>query len=223
MSAPFLAMRPVDGGGRAPLPGSAGVRGSLSLEMTCQEEEQWCWAAVTQLVDRWHSSVHDPQNLDGVSQSEIASHHIKPNGGLVCSTPLGPGIGSTCSSCGRGCGGPHLLSEVLKGRSALAKPPRNAPPTFIDVRLAIDADRPLPVRIDWGAATKNAGHFVCVVGYLEDASGVQWVEVFDPLSPALRAGPADTLTMRFEDFVAVERYAAPSGSGGTVNYTYEVQ
>src|SRR5438132_961732 len=107
--------------------------------METQEEPQWCWAAVTQSVERWHGN--------SVSQPEVASFHINAGAGPICSRPLSPGgSGSQCTGCTADCGDPHRLSAVLDGRNRLALGGVIAlPPSFVEIRQAVDAQRPLPV------------------------------------------------------------------------------
>lgn len=216
MTIPFLTPRPMDGGGGQPAIAAGGSSADLAIRLVCQEEGQWCWAAVTQAVEDWRGSA--------VSQSEVASHHIAPDGGLVCAAPLGAAGGQVCAACAVGCDDAHFLSAVLGERDRLRSAPINDAPTFKAIREAIYVDqRPIPLRIDWGADTNHSGHFICVVGYKVDGAGKQWVRVFDPLSPGIGEGETEPLTMRFSDLVGVASYVASSGSGGSVNYTYEVQ
>lgn len=181
--------------------------------MTCQEELQWCWAAVTQSVEAWGGSAQ--------SQSEIASFHIDPNAaGLVCVHPLDPAVpGGVCTPCQRGCGGPHSLGRVLAQRSRLAGDGAiTGVPAFQQIVDAINAQRPLPVRINWG---NGDGHFICVTGYAVDGDGNQWVAVYDPLTPGVGAGAADEQELRYETFA--NAYPSSDGSVGRPNFRYEVQ
>lgn len=181
--------------------------------MRCQEELQWCWAAVTQSIEELRGA--------RLSQSEIASRHIDPNGdGLVCAHPLGAGgSGSRCHGCHADCGDPHSLGFVLDERGRLA--PGGAVQelaSFDEIRTAVDARRPLPVRIEWGG---RRGHFVCVTGYAVDGAGARWVTVHDPLIPNVNAGPADDQDLRYSTFST--GYPATSGGTGVPNFTYKVQ
>jgi hypothetical protein len=201
---------PPDVGAGAP---AAGASNSVAgLQMTCQEEDQWCWAAVSQTVEQWKGNT--------LSQSEIASAHVGPGAvPLACIHPLSTGdSGAVCAGCkGKGCGDPHSLGVVLTERGRL---PVNgavqAPPAFSDVVDAIDGLKPCPVRIDWGG---NNGHFICVIGYSVDSSGVQRVQFFDPLTPG-SPGLTDEQDMRFATFTSA--YPSTGGAVGTPNFFYEV-
>lgn len=198
------------GGGPAP----SQVTGTVaSFAMETQQEQQWCWAAVTQSVERWRGNA--------ITQSEIASFHIDPlAAGLICSHPLGgTGSGTLCKGCQADCGDPHSLTQVLDGRGRLTpNGATNNAPSFAEVRKSIDADRPLPVRIEWGG---GKGHFVCVTGYAVDGAGIEWVTVHDPLLPGINAGAADDRDLRFATFVTA--YPSTSGASGVPNFHYEVQ
>jgi hypothetical protein len=184
----------------------------FGFSMTCQQEDQWCWAAVTQAVERWRGAE--------VSQSRVASHHIAPGQGLVCSTPL-PGVGGqSCGHCdgSAGCGDPHFLSKVLEGRGRLAaNGATNHVPPFETIVEAIDDQRPLPVRIGWNGVS---GHFICVAGYRITSSGTARVILYDPLWPGRRAGAAAVIEMDYDAFAT--DYDAASGNNGVPNYSYEV-
>lgn len=185
-----------------------------SFSMTCQQEDFWCWAAVAQAVERWVGTE--------VTQSTVASDHIAPGQGLVCATPLSDaGGGQSCGECTDtpgGCGDAHFLSAILRGRQRLA--PNGATqevPSFETIVTAIDAQRPLPVRIHW---PNGDGHFVCVTGYRIDSAGDGHVTVHDPLSPRIDGGPVEVIHMPYDAFSTA--YSAPSGDQGFPNYHYEV-
>jgi hypothetical protein len=208
----FLTPTPVAGAPAIAAQAASAANGVTGFSMTCQQENFWCWAAVTQAVELWRGRQ--------VTQSQIASDHIAPGGGLVCATPLpAAGNGQSCGQCDgpAGCGDPHFLSAVLKGRGRLAaNGATQQPPTFGGIVAAIDAQRPLPVRINW---PDDGGHFICVTGYRR-SGGALYVTVHDPLYPGLDAGAAIPLEMPFDAFSV--NYSDMSGSGGVPNYNYEV-
>ena len=208
--APVIQTLAADDGGAAQLSVTATV---ASFQMACQEETQWCWAAVTQAVERLSSS--------SFSQSEIASRHIDPTGGgLVCVHPLiaNPPQGALCHTCHAGCSSPHSLGKILGERGRLAGDPLAGPPSFDEIVAAISTDlRPLPVRISWPG---DSGHFICVTGYSVDAAGVRRVTVVDPLHPNIGAAVADAQDLRFETFL--EAYPAGDGTSGKPNFRYRI-
>jgi hypothetical protein len=198
-------------GGAAPAVSLAAEVANFS--MTCQEEMQWCWAAVTQSVENWRGS--------DVSQSEIASSHVSPDApNPVCVHPLDSSSdGSFCNTCHRGCGGPHSLGSVLNQRGRLSSGGAvQGIPKFEDITAAIDDQRPIPIRIDWG---NDSGHFICLFGYFTDDSGVRRVRIYDPLLPSLGGGDAEEQTLEYNMFATA--YPANDGSTGTPNYHYKVQ
>lgn len=209
--APSIQAQLVDIGGSQPAPQSSGD--VLNFSMKCQEEDQWCWAAVAQAVEAWGSRQF--------SQSEIASRHIDPaSAALVCAHPLNlntPG-GSTCQPCGSGCGGPHSLGSVLAERARLVGSAVPNAPSFTEIKNAISGNRPLPIRISWSG---GGGHFICITGYAVDATGVEWVTVVDPLHPSVGAPNADPQDLRYDIFVSA--YPAGDGSSGRPNYLYWIK
>lgn len=200
---------PTDAGGAQPARSSNDVR---NFSMETQEEPEWCWAAVTQSVEGWGGNT--------VSQPEVASFHVNSGAGLICARPLSPaGSGSRCAGCTADCAEPHRLSVVLDERSRLAAGGAvQILPSFNDIQQAVDAQRPLPVRINWSG---GHGHFVCVTGYAIDSAGMQWVTVHDPLLPGVDSGPADNQDLRYSSFATA--YPSTNGATGTPNFRYEVK
>lgn len=206
--APAIVLGPSELG--AGLPGTPPKKVS-PISMICQEDQQWCWASVTQAVEDWKSN--------SVDQAHIASNHITPGNLLTCTLPLSVG-GASCLPCGQGCGGPHYLSHVLDERGDLAAGgAQNKVVDFNDVRTSVDANKPLPLRINW--SSDNSGHFICVIGYQVDGDGTQRVIVFDPLIPGVGAGSADEQSMTFDTLSTA--YPSTGGATGIPNYIYLVR
>ena len=178
------------------------ARAVESFEMICQEDEQWCWAAVTQAVERWHNTT--------VSQTDVASYHA----GTDAKVP--PPNDCEDRLCGLGPSNTHRLSKVLSERKLLGKVTQSAP-RFEDIKRVIGEQRPLPVRIKWNG---DGGHFLCISGYSEDSKGRQRVKVHDPLVPGVRQGSVDVQTIPFQKFV--EKYGEQRGQNGTPDLFYEV-
>lgn len=177
-----------------------------NFEMTCQEDDQWCWAAVTQAIARWRG--------ESLTQVEVASWHISPEAGeLVCANPPAPA--PSCGPCKRGCTDPHSLGKVLDERDLLVPGgDKNGRPSFKEIQAAIKENRPVPVRIAWNGS--NSGHFICVTGYVAG----ERVRVHDPLEPGVGNGPVQSKVIPFEDLVS--NYQSQAGESGKVNYYYQV-
>ena len=208
--APVASLAPSDAGGGN---GSDQRNSRVPLRMDRQLEDLWCWAAVTQCIERWKG-----QEVD---QSEVASFHIDPvSPRLVCVHPLAAHESDQiCSGQGcdgsSGCGDAHSLRAVLTERQRLSKAAAD-PPSFDLIAQTIDSGRPVPVRIRWN---EREGHFVTVWSYRVDAAGTQWVDVLDPLLGVV-GGPADSVPLRFRDFQ--QRYPSTGGDVGAPNWYYEL-
>ena len=198
------------GGGGAP---AAAVRNSVSVNMSCQETDLWCWAAVTQAVEDFRGKV--------VAQADVATGHVsRGQPGATCSSSDPADGTSLCGvPCQGACNSPHILSRVLDERGCLIVA-RHVTPTFADVVGAIDGGKPLPVRIriDTGA---GGGHFICVVGYSDDGQGNQFVNVLDPLLPGVGQGAAAMQKIPFAGFVGGQYDI--NGETGTPNFVYDVK
>jgi len=188
------------------------MRNSVNLDMVCQEAELWCWAAVTQAVEAFRGRV--------LTQEDVATGHIAHSQpGIACSAnDPAEGAARCAKVCAGSCNSPHILSNVLGERGLLISV-RQVTPSFADVTKAIDAQKPMPVRvrIDTGA---GGGHFICVVGYSDDGQGNQFVDVLDPLVPGVGQGAASVRNIPFDTFVG-GNYDV-SGERGTPNFIYEV-
>lgn len=198
-------------------PLGVGSNGDLATYgMTCQEQSNWCWAAVTQAVLAARSVSE--------TQEAVATGHIQasgrpqgcapPNDGVVGAGACGMGV-----TCTTPCNGPHSLGAVLGERQLLqGYLSQGAAVSFAQVVSEISQRRkPVPCRIDWNGA---GGHFVTIIAWRETANGQRFVTVLDPLVPGLRAGAASRREIAFGDFIA--RYQSGSGGVGTNNYAYAV-
>ena len=185
------------------------VRG---FSMTCQQEDLWCWAAVTQAVERWASNE--------VSQSMIASDHVANGEGLICATPLEEDDGGqdcgVCLSPLPGCGGLHSLRCIWEGRAPQRLVRVFKEVDFEDIVGAIDDQRPLPVRIEWHT---EGGHFICVTGYRVTATD-RYVTIHDPMVPRVNGGRAEDIEMSWDGFST--EYRGASGDMGQPKQCYEV-
>lgn len=181
------------GGSAASTSSSAEVQ---NFAMTCQEDDQWCWAAVTQAVALWRGET--------LTQVEVASWHTS-----------GKAEKGECEvkDCKRGYTDTHSLGTVLKGRG-LHRETTKGTPTFEEIQAAINENRPVPVRIAWNGST--SGHFICVTGYVAG----ERVRVHDPMEPGVGNGPVQSKVIPFEDLVS--NYQSQAGESGHVNFYYQV-
>ncbi|HXH39921.1 MAG TPA: papain-like cysteine protease family protein, partial [Thermoanaerobaculia bacterium] len=128
----------------------------LSLAMELQEQDNWCWSAVSVSVKHFY----DPGNP--ITQCQQAARQMATP---CCDTP-------TSSVCNR----PWFLDRALMGLGNLQATTPAALP--IDaIRVEIDNHHPLGCRIGWAG---GGGHFVCIDGY--DVTGaVPIVTIRDPI------------------------------------------
>jgi hypothetical protein len=109
--------------------------------VTKQEKSEWCWASVTQAVDRFYRGGQR-------SQCDFAR-------GL-----LGTGsCGSNCTS--KTCNSAQPLEHALDLSRLLREPPVGLV-DFTDIRREITAQAPVCVHID-----RAKGHFLVIVGFAE--------------------------------------------------------
>jgi hypothetical protein len=146
-----------------------------------QLEDKWCWAAVTVSVDHYFF----PASTS--SQCQIARDVLSIAD--CCSNPDG---------CNRAAKLQDALTDVSRLTEILPRPLR-----FDEIQREIDAKRPVCARIAWN---EGSAHFVVVSGYRQSASGVQSVEVADPLFPSS--------TLEYDVFVsAYQNGEVPQGGG----------
>lgn len=183
------------------------------FSLDTQRFDNWCWAAVTQAVERHKGNQ--------VQQVQIASDHIgRGQPGRSCAefdpqdTTAGSCIVSACQSR---CNATHSLRTILDERGLLVKFVANTL-GYHEIKAEIANGRPVPCRIAWNDG--GGAHFVCVAGCFDDGGSEQFVVVYDPLNPDVDAGPADRLEVRYEDFCLRFRSGA---SEGAVSHVYFVR
>jgi hypothetical protein len=141
---------------RAVLPVVVPLTNTLALVMQMQEQDNWCWSAVSVSVKRFY----DPANA--ITQCQQAALQMS---WPCCDDP-------TSLSCNR----PWYLERALMGLGNLQV---NIPAVLpIDgIRGEIDNHHPLGCRITWAG---GGGHFVCIDGY-DVTTPVPMVTVRDPI------------------------------------------
>jgi hypothetical protein len=153
------------------------------FHMEPQQKDQWCWAAVTLSVERYYSP-----------RSQLTQ----------CAIARGV-LGFSCCSNPDRCNHPAKLQDALSGIGRLIGEPTSGPMSFTHIRQRLDEGRPICLRIGWHG---GGGHFVIICGYGLSRSGVELVDVEDPLF-----GPA---TVTYDEFISNYR------SSGRWTFTYPV-
>lgn len=209
-------MAPIEsGGGPAGVAGEPRQRRLDGLAMLGQEEDNWCWSAVTQAILNF---VHGR----GLSQQDIASEHARRTGkSFVCVPPHRKKIAK--GACGDGrctgsCNDNHFLRIIMAEhrcfRDILTA---EAAPTFSQFRDEIDAGRPVACRLQW--RRPRGGHFVLVTGWTVGADQVERVHVLDPAS---NEGGRQIVERILPHSSFVSGYTQ-SGLTGDVNFSYRVK
>ena len=136
--------------------GGPPISATLPFSQQAQEQDQWCWAAVTVSVSHYydHGSAWTQCSL---VDAELSRGDCCWNGSI--------------SVCNR----PWVLDSPLNRTGNLDRMENMVSP-FPDVVIEINSNRPLSCRIGWFS---GGGHFVVIHGYSDGANG-SWVTVGDP-------------------------------------------
>jgi len=143
-----------------------------------QEQDQWCWAAVTASVCVFYEDAAHQQ------QCGLANHFLETVRG-----------GTDCCSDGSSddCNVPFGLADALRELGRL-NPPVRGPLTFQDLGQQIEANRPIGVRIQ---LADFSAHFIVVTACEETSDGRQWVKIADPGGVA-----GNVVTLEYEELVS---------------------
>jgi hypothetical protein len=142
------------GGGASP------TSGSLASYVTeTQIQDNWCWAAVS-------ISIADFYKTSGWTQCTLAKTVFPYDCCGADGAKVGPG----------GCNRPWNLDEPLTTVGHYDHRV-DTTVTYGDVSTEIGLDHPLGCRIVWKS---KSAHFVAIIGYSMDLSGIEWVDVGDP-------------------------------------------
>ncbi len=136
--------------------GGPAISATLPFHQQTQEQELWCWAAVTVSVSHFYDSSSVWTQCSLVN-AEFGREDCCWNGGA--------------SDCDR----TWVLDSPLSRTSNLDRA-ENMVASFQDTVIEIDSNRPLGCRIGWFS---QGGHFVVLHGYSDGANG-SWVTVADP-------------------------------------------
>jgi hypothetical protein len=132
---------------------------TLPFGMQTQEQQNWCWSAVSVSADAFFSAP-TPWTQCLLVNDQFQRNDCCGNGS---STP---------------CDQPWFLERALSRVNRLRDGPASGRPTDVAVFQEIDAGRPVGLRIRWTGS--NLGHFVLVTGYDDtDPSSIRF-EIDDP-------------------------------------------
>jgi len=151
---PSTSSGPSPSGGSQPL---SGTLGGFSMER--QEQDKWCWAAVSVSVAHFYGT-------SGWSQCTLAADELH----LDCCSADGPVRGNS------GCNRAWYLDSPLSRVGHLARISWSFE-GFPNVQNEINASQPFCARIAWNG---GGAHFVAVGGWSIDPIGTEFVDIYDP-------------------------------------------
>jgi Papain-like cysteine protease AvrRpt2 len=168
-------------GGRRSLPSQ-----QLPFTMERQIQTNWCWAATSSSVSAYFD------NGSSWSQCNVADATL-----------------SRRDCCGDGANGacnvPYYLDDALTSTGNFDRFSNGTEP-FGVVTNEIGSGRPLCIRVGW---RNGGGHFLCIIGCGQAASGAQYFHLADPIYGTSQV-PTSTLDGSYQ-------------SSGTWSHTYFVR
>jgi hypothetical protein len=183
------------------------------IGMVGQEEENWCWATVTQSLLAARG--------ERLSQQDVATRHLQNTGRTYTCAPPNRLRTSTLScrpgTCEASCNDMHSLEVVMRefGLLGLKLSDGDAPSPEV-IKAEIAADRPIACGIKW--KTDPKGHVCLVVGWSTGADGKMRVLVLDP---AASAG-GTSVSERPLTYPTFARNYPGASKLGKIDYSYQV-
>jgi Papain-like cysteine protease AvrRpt2 len=172
----------------SPLGGAAANSKKLNLSVKQQQETNWCWAAVSTSVSHFYSPA------SGWSQCTVA------NAALPRTDCCGTGASDPLR-----CNRPWYLDMALNVTDNLDRVESRSL-TFGEVQAEIARDAAVGTRVGWFG---GGGHFQTIVGWLVADSGVEYIDVSDPIY--------------LDSQVAFSSFASGYQSGGDWTHSYLTQ
>ena len=135
------------------LGGGVPVWKSLSFVVQHQQQNEWCWAAVTASLSLYYDA-SSPWTQGSIVNDQFGQTTCTFNG--------------SAPACNR----PWYLDVALTRTGNLAQ----TQPNYVSIDLLrgeVDGGRPIAVRVGWAT---GGGHFLTLLGYSDE----NWVEIQDP-------------------------------------------
>jgi Papain-like cysteine protease AvrRpt2 len=149
-----------------PASGSAGGSGagarSLQFTIQLQEQDFWCWAAVSASISAYYDS--QTCRTQCLVANVALSRHDCCNSGAADL---------------KKCNQRWYLDGALRITRNLRQAIVNGPLSFSAVQSEIGAGAPAGCRVGWYGGTE--GHFMVITGWVVADSGVQYIEISDPI------------------------------------------
>ncbi len=164
-------------GGSSPStqPGSGKI---ANWKTQAQEQDLWCWAALTSSVS------HSYQSDSPWEQCSVASAVFRSEGVDCCDS-------ASVATCNRAY---HLDSALAATGNFLDI--KSGVPGFDDLAGLIGNQNPPCLRIEW-QGIGQIGHFIALIGWERTDSGVEIIEVADPDGGMNITVPFDDLVLRY--------------------------
>ncbi|MBC8167675.1 MAG: hypothetical protein H7Y20_17625 [Bryobacteraceae bacterium] len=164
-----------------------GKKELASFRMICQEQTEWCWAAVGAAID------NSLAQQSGIKQCEVVQ--------------LVTGKQDSCQKPGLR-NEKHGLADTLTKLKRLTFAHFEKIAAFELIQSEIEDERPVCARIAWDTAGdlfEDGAHFVVIAGW-DTTTGQQRLLIIDPLagktSDSVGEVPATGLWIAYEDFKA---------------------
>lgn len=150
------------------------VKRISGFTMQTQQNENWCWAAVTQAV----LSMKAPPVP---TQQSIVNTHLNQQCLVATSDPAGAVVGCSQRPCIGSCNGFHDPAMALQeqGLSPVEVSSVADPPTFNLIINEIVGNHPIVCMFT--PMNDSSGHCIVITGYETDLSGQKFVYVHYPL------------------------------------------
>jgi hypothetical protein len=161
----------------------------LGLSVETQLQTNWCWAAVSTSVSLFYDAGST------WSQCTVADAAL----------PRTDCCGAGASAPDK-CNKPWYLDTALKVTDNFASM-ISATLSFAQIQAEIGRDTPLCTRVRWSGGT--AAHFQAIVGWLVGDTGVEYLDVSDPIY--------------LDSQIAFSDFASSYQSGGDWTHTYFTQ
>jgi hypothetical protein len=153
-----INLNTIGAAGGAAAAGQGPSSGKLPLNISAQTESNWCWAAVSSSVSSFYNAA------SAWSQCLIANSAFSRND--CCA-------GGASTTCNQQFYLERALSITQNLKSFLQRSI-----TFAEIQAEIGLRAPVGTRVLWNG---GGGHFQAICGWLVGPSGVQYIDVTDPI------------------------------------------
>jgi hypothetical protein len=144
------------------LGGFAGGAQTLTFIIQPQTETNWCWAAVSTSVSLFYDALSKWKQC-GVAEAALGRRDC-------CTDPAAASDPNKCNC-------PWYLDKALTITGNLNRVESRSL-TFSEVQAEIGAKKPIGCRVGWYG---GGGHFLVIRGWIVGETGIQYIELSDPI------------------------------------------